>query len=202
MNIAESVRNHLRSFPKGKPFTTSHLVALGPRGTVDRALARLVEQGEIERLARGVFVRPRRNRYVGNVLPGVAEVVRVLASARGETVQIHGAEAARRLGLTSQAPITPVYHTSASTRSIRIGNVRVKMIHTSNPRRLQFAGEPAGLALAALWYVGKGDATSDTVDTIRSAIGPEAFARLRSAQMPAWMDKLLHGDEPVHGHAA
>ena len=201
MSIIESVRNRLRSFPRGKPFTTSRLVALGPRGTVDRALARLVEQGEIERLARGVFIRPRRNRYVGTVLPGIAEVVRALASARGETVQVHGAEAARRLGLTTQAPITPVYHTSASTRSIRIGNTVVRMIHTSNPRRLQFAGEPAGLALAALWYIGKDGATANTVATIKSAIGPEAFARLRSAQMPAWMDKLLHGNKPVYAHA-
>ena len=201
MSITESVRNHLRSFPKGKPFTMSRLVALGPRGTVDRALARLVERGEIERLARGVFVRPRRNRYVGNVLPSVGEVVRALASARGETVQVHGAEAARRLGLTTQAPITPVYHTSASTRSIRIGNTVVRMIHTSNPRRLQFAGKPEGLALAALWYIGRDDATVDTVAAIRSAIGPEAFAKLRSAQMPAWMAKLLHGDEPVYSRA-
>ena len=201
MSITESVRNRLRGFPKGKPFTTSRLVALGPRGTVDRALARLVERGEIERLARGVFVCPRRNRYVGNVLPGVHEVVRTLASDRGETVQVHGAEAARRLGLTTQASITPVYHTSASTRSIRVGNTVVRMTHTSNPRRLQFAGEPAGLALAALWYIGKDDATANTVATIKSAIGPEAFARLRSAQMPAWMDKLLHGNEPVHAHA-
>lgn len=203
MSITESVRNHLRGFPKGQPFTTSRLVALGPRGAVDRALARLVERGEIERLARGVFVRPRRNRYVGNVLPGVGEVVRALASARGETVQVHGAEAARRLGLTTQAPIAPVYHTSASTRSIRIGNTVVRMIHTSNPRRLQFAGKPEGLALAALWYIGKDDATVDTVATIRSTIGPEAFARLRSAQVPAWMAKLLRGDESesVYSHA-
>lgn len=74
------------------------------------------------------------------------------------------------------------------------------MIHTSNPRRLQFAGEAAGLALAALWYLGKSEATVDTVATIRSAIGPEAFEKLRSAQVPAWMEPLLHA-EPQPAHA-
>lgn len=33
-----------------------------------------------------------------------------------------------------------MYHTSASSRSIRVGNTIVRMIHTSNHRRLQFAG--------------------------------------------------------------
>ena len=201
MSTTESIRAHLRGIPKGKPFTTSRFAALGPRGTVDRALARLVEQGEIERLARGVFVRPRKSRYVGSVLPGVGEIVHAMAAASGETVQMHGAEAARRLGLTTQVPVAPVYHTNASSRSIQVGNTIVRMIHTSNPRRLQFAGEEAGLALAALWYVGKDDATVHTVAAVRSAIKPKSFEKLRSAQVPAWMGALLHPAETVPSNA-
>ena len=201
MNTTESIRNRLADTPRGKPFTSSRFAALGPRGSVDRALGRLVERGEIERLARGIFVRPRKSRYVGNVLPGVAEVVQALADASGETIQIHGAEAARRLGLTTQAPVAPVYHTSASSRSIRVGNTIVRMIHTSNPRRLQFAGEEAGLALSALWYVGKKGATVDTVSAIRAAIGNKAFGKLRSAQVPVWMGRLLDAVEPRPVHA-
>ncbi len=201
MNTTESIRSRLADTPRGKPFTSSRFAALGPRGSVDRALGRLVERGEIERLARGIFVRPRKSRYVGNVLPGVAEVVQALADASGETIQIHGAEAARRLGLSTQAPVAPVYHTSASSRSIRVGNTIVRMIHTSNPRRLQFAGEEAGLALSALWYVGKKGATVDTVSAIRAAIGYKAFGKLRSAQVPVWMGRLLDAVEPRPVHA-
>lgn len=201
MSTTESIRACLRGIPKGKLFTTSRFGALGSRGTVDRALARFVEQGEIKRLARGVFVRPRKSRYVGNVLPGVDEVVQAMASASGEKVQMHGAEAARRLGLTTQVPVAPVYHTSASSRSIRVGNTTVRMIHTSNPRRLQFAGTEAGLALAALWYIGKNNATIETVATVRSAIKPEAFEKLCSAQVPAWLDTLLHATETASSNA-
>ena len=201
MSTTKSIRTHLRSIPKGKPFTSSRFATFGPGGTVGRALARLVERGEIERVARGVFVRPRKSRYVGNVLPGVGEVVHAMATASGETVQMHGAEAARRLGLTTQTPVAPVYHTSASSRSIKVGNTTVRMVHTSNPRRLQFAGEEAGLALAALWYVGRNGATVDTVEAIRSAITPQAFEKLRSAQVPAWMGVLLHAAEPERAHA-
>ena len=194
MSVAEAIRSDLCNLPRGQPFTTSRFAGHGPRGAVDRALSRIVKAGEIERLSRGVFVRPKQSRFVGSVLPGVAEVVRAIARDNGETVQVHGAEAARRLGLSTQAPTAPVFHTSASSRSIRIGNTTVRMIHTSNRRRLQFAGEPAGLALAALWYLGKDHATPEAVARIESAIGPEEFARLRSADMPAWMaDRLKAG---------
>ena len=191
MSTAQTIRTDIRKLPRGRPFTTSRFAAHGPRGTVDRALSRIVREGEIERLSRGVFVRPRESRFVGSVLPGIAEVVRVIARDNGETVQIHGAEAARRLGLSTQAPTTPVFHTNASSRSIRIGNTTVKMVHTSNRRRLQFAGEPVGLALAALWYLGRNNATPEAVARIESSIGPEAFAKLRSADMPAWMADAL-----------
>ncbi|MDE0047832.1 MAG: DUF6088 family protein [bacterium] len=199
MSVAQTIRTELRKLPRGRPFATSRFARHGPRGAVDRALSRIVEEGGIERLARGVFVRPRKSRFVGSVVPGVTEVVRVIARDNGETVQVHGAEAARRLGLSTQAPTTPVYHTSASSRTIRIGNATVRMVHTSNRRRLQFAGETAGLALAALWYLGRGNATPEAVARIESAIGPDAFARLRSADMPAWMADALDAGAAARG---
>ena len=199
MSVAEAIRTDICKLPRGRPFTTSRFASYGPRSAVDRALARIVADGGIERLSRGVFVRPRKSRYVGNVHPGVAEVVRAIARDNGETVQVHGAEAARRLRLSTQAPMDPVYHTSASSRPIRIGNITVRMIHTSNRRRLQFAGEPAGLALAALWYLGKDNATPDAVARIEAAIGPEAFAKLRSADMPAWMADALDAEASARG---
>ena len=36
----------------------------------------------------------------------------------GETVQIHGADPARRLRLSTQVPMAPVFHTSTSTPTV------------------------------------------------------------------------------------
>ena len=200
MSTTEAIRTHIRSVPKGKPFTTSLFTHCGPRGAVDRALSRIVHDGEIARLSRGVFARPRKSRFVGNVIPGVYEVIQAIARDNGETVQVHGAEAARRLGLSTQVPTMPVFLTSASSRSIRIGNITVRMIHTSNRRRLQFAGETAGLALSALWYLGKHNVTNETVAAIESAVGAEEFEKLRSADVPAWMATALNVSPSNNAH--
>lgn len=201
MSTAQAIRATIRKLPKGTPFTGARFLEHGSRSVVDRTLSRLVGEGEIERLARGVFVRPRTSRFVGTVLPGVAQVVEAIARSNGETVQVHGAEAARRFGLSTQVPTAPVFLTSASSRTIRIGNITVSMVHTSNRRRLQFAGEAPGAALSALWYLGKDNVTPETVATIAAALGLAEFQRLRSADMPAWMTKAFAaaGREMAHG---
>ena len=201
MSTAQAIRARVRKLPRGKPFTSAHLLKHGTRGAVDRTLSRLVGEGEIQRLAHGVFARPRTNRFIGTVLPDVLEVVEAIARRNGETVQVHGAEAARRFRLSTQVPTAPVFHTSASSRMIRIGSITVRMVHTSNRRRLQFAGEATGVALSALWYLGKNNVTPERVATIAAALGSAEFEKLRSADMPAWMAKALGGAarETIHG---
>lgn len=181
----------MRRMPKGKPFTSSRFLKHGPRTAVDRALARLVENGEIERLSRGVFVRPRTNRFIGKVMPSISESVMAIAKRNGEVVQIHGAEAARRFKLSTQVPTLPVYYTSGSSRTIQIRNVEVRLMHTSNRRRLQFAGQKIGIALTALWYLGKGNVNLETISMIKSGLSAKEFETLRAADMPAWMTAAL-----------
>ena len=201
MSTAKAVRAAIGKLPRGRPFTAARFAGHGARGAVERTLSRLVGEGAIQRLARGVFVRPRTSRFVGTVAPDIHEVVEIIARSNGETIQIHGAEAARRFRLSTQVPAAPVFHTSASSRTITIGGVTVTMVHTSNRRRLQFAGEATGAALSALWYLGKDNVTPETVATIEAALGPSEFEKLRSADMPAWMQKAFAGaaPEPVHG---
>ena len=200
MSTAQAVRAAIRKLPKGKPFTSARVLRHGSRSAVDWTLSRLVGRGEIQRLARGVFVRPRSSRFVGTVVPDVVEVVETIARSNGERVQVHGAEAARRFKLSTQVPTAPVFHTNGSSRTIRVGNISVRMVHTSSRRRLQFAGEATGAALSALWYLGKNNVTPETVARLEAALGPAQFRRLRSADMPAWMTKALRPAAGGTGH--
>ena len=192
MTIAGNIRSKILSVPQGQPFTTSCFAKYGSRDAVDRALSRIVKEGEIIRLSRGVFVRPKTNRFIGTVLPGVSKVVQTIARKNGETIQVHGAEAVRLFGFSTQVPIITVFLTNGSSRSIRIVNTNVRMIHTSNNRLLQFAGKPADIAIVALWYLGKTNVTSETVARVRQVIGSKEFDRLLSASLPAWMTGVLN----------
>ncbi len=200
MSTAETIRNRVLRVRRGEPFTNTRLLKLGSRASVDKALSRLVEEGVIQRIARGVFVRPKKSRFIGSVMPDVAKVVEVMARDHGETIQVHGAEAARRFKLSTQVPTTPVFYTSGPSRELKVGNLTVKLLHASH-RKLRLAGKRPGLALSALWYLGKDNVNASVVGAIRAGLSAEEFETLKSTDMPGWMVGALERYDKEAAHA-
>lgn len=196
MKTTEPIRKRIEQIPRGEPFTPATFLELGTRAAVDQALSRLAKTGVISRLTRGVFVRPEENRFVGRVLPEPAKVAETIASARGGRIQVHGAEAARRFGLSTQVPTQAIFLTTGPTKRFHVGKLPVTLKHAS-PRKLVLANRPAGVALSALWYLGKEQVTPETIETIRSKLPPKEFEALKAAKasMPAWMADVFHGYE-------
>jgi len=191
MSVIQNIRDQIHRFQPGEPFTSSFFLKLGSRSAIDKAMSRLVEEQVIRRIARGVFFRPKKSRFIDNVTPEVSRVIEVIAKSHGEIIQLHGAEAARRFKISTQMPITPVYYTSGCSREIQIGKLKVKLMHTSSYRKLQLAGKKSGLALAALWYLGKKLIDVATIRVIHAGLSNEEFELLRSASMPGWMTMAI-----------
>ena len=196
MNTAALIRARIQELPEGTPFTTSMFVELGSRAAIDQTLYRMAKAGEIQRVTRGVFVRPKESRFVGKVPPAPQEVATVIAQAGGGTAQINGAEAARRFGLSTQVPAKPVYFTNGPSRKFHIGNLEVMLRHVA-PRKLVLGARPAGEALSALWYLGKQHTTPEVIAQIRSKLPPEEYEVLKGAKasMPEWMADALRRSE-------
>lgn len=198
---AEQVRRRIESIPVGEPFAPSTFLECGTRASVDQALSRLVKAGTISRVARGLYVRPEISRYVGKVMPEPIKVAESIAKSAGAVVQVHGAEAARQLELTTQIPMRSLFLTSGPSRRLRVGGNTIELRHVS-PRKLALAGRPAGLALAAMWYLGKAEVTPNVVQKIRKKLGINEFEALRSAAgtMPAWMSDVIYRQQQMnHG---
>jgi hypothetical protein len=193
MKIAELIRRRIAEIPLGEPFTPATFVELGARATVDQTLSRLVKAGAITRLTRGIYLRPQQNQYVGAVMPQPAKVAEALARASGEKIQMHGAEAVRQFGFSTQMPTQPVFMTTGPSKTFHIGRLPVTLKHAS-PRKLALANREAGVALSALWYLGKNHVTPEVVARIHSQLPEEEFEALKAAKssMPAWMSNALH----------
>ena len=192
MSVSRAVREEVKQFPEGEPFATARLLRLGPRTAVDQALARLAREGYISRVRRGIYIRPKVSRLAGKVPPNPAAVVEAISEATGETIAPHGAEAARLIGLTTQVPLIAIYNTNGKTREFKIGQVVVKLRHASN-RELAMAGTPAGVALAALRYLGRQGVDEQTVEQVRARIGDEQFQVMRqvAGAIPSWLSDMI-----------
>lgn len=199
---SELIQQRIAEIPTGEPFTPSAFLECGTRVSVDQTLSRLVKAGSIERVTRGVFVRPEINRFVGKVMPESQKVVETIAKATGAVVQVHGAEAARRLELTTQVPTQSVFVTSGPSKRICVGKMEIRMQHVCQ-RKLALAGRPAGLALAAMWYLGKTEVTPAVIEKIRHKLGSSEFEVLKSAtnSMPSWMSDAIFRSERAVVHA-
>jgi hypothetical protein len=191
MSAADAISKRLKFMRKGQPFSRAVFAKVGSRAAVDKALSRLVLSGSLERVARGVYMRPKQSEYTGKkVRANPISVMETVARARGETIQIHGVEAVRRLGLSTQMQVLPTYYTSGSTREIKIGNAVVRLRHAS-PQRLQQAGTQVGVVLTAMLYLGKEGLTEQAVVKIASSLSTEEFNKLLVCKMPRWMRSAL-----------
>jgi len=192
LSVMQQVRACIEEQPLGKPFTPAMLLAYGSRAAVDQVLSRLRKTGFIERIGRGIYVRPEISRFVGKVMPEAAQLAQVMAEQTGAVIAVHGAEAARRLGLTTQMPTQSVFMTSGPSRSLQVGNLQIRLKHVSQ-RKLALAGRPAGLALSALWYLGPHEVVPETIATLQKQLPEEEFMKLTQSRstMPAWMSDVF-----------
>lgn len=194
MSIAKALRSAISAIPAGEVFVPRQLLTLGSRTSIDQSLTRLTRSGGVVRLARGIYVRPKINKYVGPVTPEPGSIAASLAKADGAKIQVNGAEAARRLELTTQVPTQPVYYTTGPSRQIDVGRLRIRLKHAS-PRRFALEG-PAGLALSALRHVGRRRVTPEIIARVKRQLRPEEFEALRKAvtAMPTWLAEALNRD--------
>lgn len=193
MRVAQLIRNKLEEIPLGAPFTSRELIGLGKESNIRKVLERLVKEEEIIRMTRGIYARPNRSRYVsGPVPPSIDEVLKTISSLTGEIFQYHGAEAVRQLGLSTQAPVKPIFLTNSRSRTLSIGNIEVELRRVSQ-RKLILAGTLAGIAISALWYLNKEEISLKTLERIEQVLPPEEFKKLIEVKtsMPSWVTALI-----------
>ncbi len=194
MTVTEQIRRWVAQMPEGQPFRSAELLQFGSRSAVDQALSRLSKpSGCIMRVTRGVYVRSKINRYAGRVTPEPFKVAQVIARSK---IEIHGAEAARHFHLTTQVPTQPIFYTSGTSRTFRMGRLKVCLKHLAE-RKLQLAGRGAGMGLIALWYLGKKHVTAKVIEKIKNGLPPAEFEELKASRaiMPAWMADAIHNYE-------
>ncbi|WP_321540957.1 DUF6088 family protein [Halopseudomonas pelagia] len=158
MTIGQRISRRVKHMQKGKPFVGSLFAKEGEPSSVNRVLSRMVRAGALERVARRVYMRPKFSELVGAVRPSPLAIAIVTAKSRGETIQIHGAEVVRRLGLSTQIQVKEIYYTNGPTREIKIGNAVLRLQHV-HPKQLQHAGTRLGVAVSALFYQKRAELT-------------------------------------------
>ena len=154
MSVANSVRRHIRDMPDERIFTTRDLLCLTTsRGALDVAIFRLVEKGEIRRLARGVFIKNLLNQRE----PSIEEIAMVKASSFGKMIYQHGLNAASEIGFLSKKvfELTKYYfYTTGCSSSFQAGDTTV-FFKSVSKRKTSITNSQSGKLLKSLWNQGE-----------------------------------------------
>jgi hypothetical protein len=199
-----SLKNAIRQRIAGKKthsvWSPTDFLDLGNRDSVDKSLQRLMQDGELRRIGRGLYDKPSVSQLTKRPkAPDYHQVVALVGRRDQCRILVDGMTAANDLGLTDAVPSRIVLHTDARLRPIRLGNLEIEFKPTA-PSKLYWAGRPAMRIVQALhWLKDMLPGDQDRIMArLRSVLknprnGPCMREDLRSgiSTLPAWMQTVV-----------
>lgn len=202
INTAKLVDSFIKKLPAGETFASAELLKFGSRANIDKVLSRLVKAKKLVRVARGIFLKQEKLPYCDDILPAPSKIAETVARVSGETITIHGAEAARQLELTTQVQTKPIFLTSGPTRHIKVADTEIYLKHVA-PRKLANSNNIVGLVVSALWYLGRDNVSTQVISKIKSRLTEEQFMQVEKnvSTMPSWMANAFYNYKREHIYA-
>jgi hypothetical protein len=191
-NTEIQVLEKIKKARGGSLFFAEDFWRFGSSKAVAKALERLVEKGEISRVARGIYARLEKDPVLGPVKPGAEAIAKAIAKRDKARIIPTGTLALNALGLSTQVPMNIVYLTDGAARKINIGKRKITFKKTS-PRNLAAIGEISSLAIQALKEIGKDNVTETEKETILNRLKKEEPYRLEHdiRLAPEWIRKIM-----------
>jgi hypothetical protein len=165
-SLESNMLARIRGSGRGSVFVPGDFLDLGSRQGVDFVFHRLVKQGVLRRLARGVYNYPKSHPQLGMLSPSVDDIAKALAGRDRLRIQPSGAYAANLLHLSEQVPAKAVFLTDGSSRRLKIGASEIVLKRTT-PRAMAAAGRMSGLVIQGLKYLGQSHVTMERIAPLR-----------------------------------
>lgn len=191
-NVEEQILKKVKDYKRGKIFFPDNFHKFGSEDAVHKALSRLEEDGELERLAHGIYLYPKQDPQLGKLRPGLEKIAEAIAKRDKAKIIPTGTLAMNKLGLSTQVPLNVVYLTDGSPRSIRVGNRKIKFKRTV-PKNLKAKGKISSLVIQALKEIGKENVTEQQKEKIQELLRKEKPGHLKHdiKLAPVWIRKIM-----------
>jgi len=152
-DIKTQIMAYIDTAAPGQVWVPTDFAHLGSRSAVDKALQRLVAAGQLRRIDRGLYDRPKINSLTKKAsAPDYRAIVDAIVRRDQLRLLVDGMTAANDLGLTDAVPAHVTIHTDTRRRSIQLDKLTIKFKMTA-PSRLYWAGRPAMRVVQALHWL-------------------------------------------------
>jgi predicted transcriptional regulator of viral defense system len=191
-NIEEKIFVKIKKAKRGTLFFCENFTAFGTAKAVNKALERLVNSGQLDRVAMGIYARLPEDEMLGKLYPDIDEIAKAIARRDRAKIVPTGSYALNRLGLSNQEPMNVVYLTDGAPRKIKVRKYTIVFKKTT-PKNVSAIGEISRLVIQALRTIGKEYVTDEEIKQIRELLKHEKTTRLEQdiRLAPAWIREIM-----------
>ncbi|HEY9560351.1 MAG TPA: DUF6088 family protein [Anseongella sp.] len=176
-SVHKEIFNRIGTLEAGSIVFPTDFRGIGTEAAIKTALYRMAKEGQLERLAHGIYYLPKSHPVLGKLLPSLEEVAHAVAERERVRIRPAGAYAANKLGLSTQVPTQQVYITDGQPRQIKIGKGSIKFKPTT-PKKFAMTGQISSLLIQALEEMDLKKISPETKARITQLLEKEATKNL------------------------
>lgn len=187
------IENKILKSSRGELFFADDFKSFATPENIRLTLFRMENDGLIERLAHGIYIKPKKDPLLGTMYPNIGEIAKEIAKRDKARIAPTGVMAQYLLGLTTQVPLKAVYLTDGSQREVKIGNRTIKFKRTV-PKSFAIKDELLHLIVQAFKEKGQQEITEDFLETIKKAVNKldEKVMQYQVVYAPVWIQKQIN----------
>jgi len=158
------------------------------------ALKRLVDNGTLMRIDKGIYYYPELDKDGESLYPGGLKIVQAYTRHKGVEFRDNDQYVANRLHLSEQVPMNAVFYTNGLNKTIHYGRLKIHLIADPYTNAFKLKGDKSRLAIYALLGVGERNVTPDKIETLRPRIladDPKTLAH-NYKLAPEWVQKVFY----------
>ena len=179
-NNLKLIRDRINQSEIGTVYVAIDFVDISDKTNVNAYLARLVDEGLIRRVLRGVYDKPEYNDFLEEyVAPSPDKVANALARNFGWSIVPCGDAALNLLGLSTQVPAAWVYVSDGTYKEYTFHNITIQFKRTTN-REVSKLSYKTALVIQALKALGKDQINDSVITRLQSILTAEEKATMLS----------------------
>lgn len=164
------IRDRISAAQDGAVFVTSDFADIAGSNTIKQSLNRLVQEGMLHRILKGVFEKPKYSNLLKEYVAASPDAVaRALARSYHWTIAPCGNTALNQLGLSTQVTATWSYISDGPYKTYEWNSTKLEFKHRTN-KEITGISYMTSMVIQALKTLGKANITADIIETLSTKL--------------------------------
>lgn len=189
----QAIVDRIKEYEDGRVFIISDLADIATVKAIKMSMSRLVEEGKIKRVMRGVYEKPKYSKLLEEyVATDPEKVVEAISRNYGWTVAPCGNTALNLLQLSTQVSAVWSYVSDGPYREYEYGNVKIKFKHVAN-KETSGLSYITSLVIQAIKAIGKERIRENDIEKLKAVLTDrDKIMILKEAQSTtAWVYEII-----------